>query len=50
MIEVKKLVKTFDGFTALDSATLTVPKGAVYGGGPQRGGQVHAAAPHHRCV
>ena len=27
MIEVKKL----DGFTALDSATLTVPKGAVYG-------------------
>ena len=31
MIEVKNLVKTFDGFTALDSATLTVPKGAVYG-------------------
>ena len=31
MIEVKKLVKTFDGFTALDCATLTVPKGAVYG-------------------
>ena len=31
MIEVKKLVKTFDGFTALDSANLTVPKGAVYG-------------------
>ena len=31
MIEVKKLVKTFDGFTALDSAALTVPKGAVYG-------------------
>ena len=31
MIEVKKLVKTFDGFTALDGATLTVPKGAVYG-------------------
>ena len=31
MIEVKKLVKTFDGFTALDSATLTVPKRAVYG-------------------
>lgn len=31
MIEVKKLVKTFDDFTALDSATLTVPKGAVYG-------------------
>lgn len=31
MIEVKNLVKTFDGFTALDSATLTVPRGAVYG-------------------
>lgn len=31
MIEVKNLVKTFDGFTALDGATLTVPKGAVYG-------------------
>lgn len=44
MIEVKNLVKTFDGFTALDSATLTVPRG----GGPQRRRQVHAAAPHHR--
>ena len=31
MIEVKDLVKTFDGFAALDGATLTVPKGAVYG-------------------
>ena len=31
MIEVKNLVKTFDGFTALGGATLTVPKGAVYG-------------------
>ena len=31
MIEVKNLVKTFDGFAALDGATLTVPKGAVYG-------------------
>ena len=31
MIEVKNLVKTFDSFTALDSATLTVPRGAVYG-------------------
>ena len=31
MIEVKNLVKTSDGFTALDSATLTVPRGAVYG-------------------
>ncbi len=31
MIEVKNLVKTFDGFRALDNATLTVPTGAVYG-------------------
>ena len=25
------MVKSFDGFRALDSATLTVPKGTVYG-------------------
>ena len=31
MLEVKNLVKTFDGFRALDNATLTVPKGTVYG-------------------
>ena len=31
MIEVAKLTKTFDGFTALDELSLTVPKGAVYG-------------------
>ncbi len=31
MIEVKNLVKTFDGFKALNGANLTVPKGAVYG-------------------
>lgn len=31
MIEVKDLVKTFDGFKALDGLTLTVPKGSVYG-------------------
>ena len=31
MIEAKNVVKTFDGFRALDGATLTVPKGAVYG-------------------
>ena len=31
MIEVKNVVKTFDGFAALDSATLTVPTGSVYG-------------------
>ena len=31
MIEVKQVTKTFDGFTALDNLTLTVPTGAVYG-------------------
>ena len=31
MIEVRDRVKTFDGFAALRGATLTVPKGAVYG-------------------
>lgn len=31
MIEVKNVVKTFDGFRALDGLTLTVPRGSVYG-------------------
>ena len=31
MIEVQQLKKSFDGFAALDGATLTVPAGAVYG-------------------
>ncbi len=31
MLEAKNVVKTFDGFRALDEATLTVPKGTVYG-------------------
>ena len=31
MLEAKNIVKTFDGFRALDEATLTVPKGTVYG-------------------
>ncbi|MCI2055646.1 MAG: ABC transporter ATP-binding protein [Oscillibacter sp.] len=31
MIEVNNLVKTFDGFAALDGATLSVPSGSVYG-------------------
>ena len=44
MIEVKNVVKSFDGFRALDDLTMTVPHGAVYGlVGPQRRGQVH----HH---
>ena len=31
MIAVKDVVKTFDGFRALDGVTMTVPRGAVYG-------------------
>ena len=31
MIEVKELVKSFDGFRALDGLNMNVPKGAVYG-------------------
>ncbi len=31
MIEVKNLVKRFEGFTALDGLSITVPTGAVYG-------------------
>ena len=31
MIEVRGLVKTFDGFKALDGVDLSAPKGAVYG-------------------
>lgn len=31
MIEVKNVVKSFDGFHALDGLDMTVPKGAIYG-------------------
>ena len=31
MIQVKNVVKRFEGFRALDGLTMTVPKGAVYG-------------------
>ena len=31
MIQVKELIKTFDGFRALDGLNIHVPKGAVYG-------------------
>lgn len=31
MIEVRNVVKEFDGFRALDDMTMTVPKGSVYG-------------------
>ena len=31
MIRVRDLVKTFEGFRALDGLNVTVPRGAVYG-------------------
>ncbi len=31
MIETRNVVKTFDGFKALNEANITIPKGAVYG-------------------
>ena len=31
MIEIKNLIKSFDGFKALDGLNVSVPKGAVYG-------------------
>ena len=31
MIQVKNVVKTFDGVRALDGLTMTVPKGSIYG-------------------
>ena len=31
MIEIRDLVKTFDGFAALDGASVSVPQGAIYG-------------------
>jgi ABC-2 type transport system ATP-binding protein len=31
MLEAKNVVKTFNGFRALDGATMTVPRGTVYG-------------------
>lgn len=31
MVEVRNVVKTFDGFRALDGLTMTVPRGSIYG-------------------
>ena len=43
MIELKNVVKRFDGFPALDSLTLTAPKGSVYGlVGPNGAGKTTA--------
>ncbi|MDX1701321.1 MAG: ATP-binding cassette domain-containing protein, partial [Melioribacteraceae bacterium] len=30
-LEVKNLVKTFDGITAVDNATFEVPEGSIFG-------------------
>ena len=49
MIEVKNVVKTFDGFAALNDATLSVPTGSrLRTGRAQRRGQVHHHPPPHR--
>ena len=32
MIEIRDVVKTFDGFRALDGVTMTVPRGAASSG------------------
>ncbi len=45
MIEIRELVKTFDGFAALDGASLTVPQGAIYGlVGPNGAGKTRCCA------
>ena len=31
MIQVKEVVKSFDGFRALNGLNISVPKGAIYG-------------------
>ena len=51
MIEIRELVKTFDGFAALDGASLTVPQGRdLRSRGAERRGQIHAAAPPDRRI
>ena len=55
MIEIRELVKTFDGFAALDGASLTVPQGAIYGlVGPNGAGKStllrHLTGDVGRCV
>ena len=42
MIEIRNVVKEFDGFRALDGLNMTVPDGAVYGlVGPNGAGKKH---------
>lgn len=43
MIELKDIVKTFDGFRALDGLSLNVPRGSIYGlVGPNGAGKTTA--------
>ena len=43
MIELKEVVKSFDGFRALDGLSLHVPRGSVYGlVGPNGAGKTTA--------
>ena len=44
MIEVRDVVKTFDGFRALDGVTMTVPRGAVYVSSAEQRGQIHPSS------
>lgn len=42
MIEIRNVIKEFDGFRALDGLNMTVPDGAVYGPcRPERSRQKH---------
>ena len=47
MIQVENLVKTFDGFRALDGADFHVKKGAIYGlVGPNGAAKSTLISPH----
>lgn len=49
MIKVNNVVKTFDGFRALDGLTMEVEKGSIYGlVGPNGAGKTSHPAAHHR--
>ena len=49
MLEAKNVVKTFDGFRALDGVSMTVPQGAVYGL-VERRGKIHHHPALHRHI
>lgn len=53
MIEIRNVVKEFDGFRALDGLNMTVPDGAVYGlraCRPERSRQKHDHTPPDRNI